>query len=379
MKIAYSANSLFKLAIKHGFWLKLVAVITLASSVSACSEQAVGQPDDSPYIHAATISPISQQASYSVTREYIGEIAAKQQTKLSFEFGGRVLSVVKDSGDAVKAGELLASLDVELLNIRAYELKAQIAQVEAQLSLNQANLARTKSLIKKQYASAQTIDELEAQFGVLTANKDALVAAYDALSYQIAKAELRAPYNGVINERIASQGELVNPGTPAFTLIKQSQQEITLGVPAKVAETLTLGAQLPVTIAEQTHTATIKAIGQQINPATRTVNIRLGVDGDQRNISGLIARVAIAQDIQKPGYWLPLTALTDGIRGQWNIYAAVAQDNHYVIKPFTVNVLHTTDTMAFIAGLTSPEMEIISEGLHRYVPGQLVRAAGAGQ
>ena len=348
MKIAYSASSWFTFPIKHGFWLKLATAITLASSISACSEQAVGQPDDSPYIQAATITPISQQPSYSVTREYIGEIAAKQQTKLSFEFGGRVLSVIKDSGDAVKAGELLASLDVELLNIRAYELKAQIAQVEAQLSLNQANLARTKSLIKKQYASKQTIDELEAQFGVLTANKDALVAAYDALSYQIAKAELRAPYDGVINERIASQGELVSPGTPAFTLIKQSQQEITLGVPAKVAETLTLNTQLPVTIAEQTHTATIKAIGQQINPATRTVNIRLGIDEVQGNISGLITRVAITQDIEKPGYWLPLTALTDGIRGQWNVYAAVTQDNHYVIKPFTVNVLHTTDSMAFI-------------------------------
>ncbi|REL31773.1 efflux RND transporter periplasmic adaptor subunit [Thalassotalea euphylliae] len=375
MNNANSASTWLKLNI----WQKLAIAITVSVSVTSCSEQAVGQTDDTPYLHAASIEQINQQTSYTITREYIGEIAAKQQTRLSFEFGGRVTEVIKDSGDAIKAGELLASLDVELLNIRAYELKAQIAQVEAQLTLNQANLARVKSLISKQYASEQNIDELEAQYGVLTANKDALVASYDALSYQIAKAELRAPYDGIVNERIVSQGELVSPGSPAFTVFKQSQQEITIGVPAKVAASLTLGEQLPVTIAQQQNTATIKAIGQQINPTTRTVNIRLVLDQAQQNVSGLITRVAIKQEIAQAGYWLPLTAITDGVRGQWNIYAAVEQNSHFVIKPYTVNVVHTTDSMAYITGLDETKIAIIEEGLHRFVPGQVVRAAGAEQ
>ena len=376
MNIVNSASAWLKINICQS----LAIAVTVSIGISGCSEQPTHQSeqsDDIPYYHAASIERISQQPSYSITREYIGEIAAKQQTKLSFEFGGRVTEVVKDSGDLVKAGELLASLDVELLNIRAYELKAQIAQVEAQLTLNQANLARVKSLISKQYASEQTIDELTAQYGVLIANKEALVASYDALSYQIAKAELRAPYDGIINERIVSQGELVSPGFSAFTVIKQSQQEINIGIPAKVATRLAIGDKLPVTIAQQKNSATIKAIGQQINPATRTVNIRLALDKQQQNISGLIARIAIEQQVTEKGYWLPLTAITDGIRGQWNIYAAVKQNNNFIIKPYTVNVIHSTDSMAYITGLAQTNIDIISKGLHRYVPGQIVRAVGA--
>ena len=355
--------------------LSALFALTFGFLLTACDKPAADTPQAS-YLHVANLSEIRQQTSYSVTREYIGKISAKQQTNLSFEYGGRVTQVLKDSGETFNTGDVIARLDVELLTIRVAELEAQIAQIDAEITLNQANLVRIQELIKKHYASEQNIDELESQAQVLNANKKGIQANLAALNYQIAKAELRAPYSGIINERLISQGDLVTAGKPAFTLIKQSQQEITLGVPATIAATLNVGDNLPATINQHAFSATVTAVGQQINPATRTVTIRLTIDNMPENISGLLTRVAIEQQVEHSGYWVPLTAITDGVRGQWNIYGVTPHTDHFKVVAHTVDVLHSTATKAYITGLTADSINIISEGLHRYVPGQIIRAAG---
>ncbi|WP_448211850.1 efflux RND transporter periplasmic adaptor subunit [Colwellia sp. MEBiC06753] len=360
----------------------MAATFVTLSCIASCSKPVAEESTES-YVHTAAIENIQAQTSYTVVREYIGKLAATQQTNLSFEYPGRVIKINKDSGDTIEVGEVLAQMDDELLNIKAFELKTQIQQVDAQLSLNQANLARANELIKDQYASKQYIDELIAERAILTSKRSGLNASYDALSYQIAKTELRAPYAGVIFQRYISEGDNLGAGQLAFSLVQQSKQQISLGVPADIAENLSIGQSLAVNVNQQQFQAKITAIGQQLNQETRTVNVRLTMDNSLLNVSGLIARVSIKQEISEPGFWVPLTALTDGVRGQWNIYTAEPAkganqaQGQYQITPQTVKVLHTTQEQAFISGLSGESLSLISQGLHRYVPGQLIKAAGA--
>lgn len=346
--------------------------------LASCSENnASPNAQHAPYVHVADINEVAQQSNYTVLREYVGNIAAKQQSQLSFEFAGRVVSTSKDSGDIVKQGEVLAQQDTELLNIKAEEINALLAQVDAQLSLNRANLTRLNELKAKDYASQQKLDELTAQLTILNANKQGLTASLKALNYQIDKATLRAPYAGIIDKRFVSQGNLVAGGTPTFTLVQQNQQQISFGIPAEVAETLAVNQQLPVTINNQSHQAVIKAIGQQVNAITRTVSLRLELTNKVaiNNASGAIARIAIEQQVNKSGFWVPLTALTDGIRGLWNIYIVTPDNDVFKIEAHTVEVIHTTKSHAYIAGFPADQLTLITSGLHRYVPGQLVKPA----
>lgn len=354
-----------------------LSTLALASTLilTGCSEQT--PKEEVSYHHAAKVKVFKAQNNYQVSREYIGRVVAKQQTQLAFEYGGRVKNIHLDSGEYVAKDQVIAELDTEILAIRAREIKAQIKQAQAQQTLNKANLTRVNKLIEEGYASKQNVDELMTEQGVLIAQIDGLNASLASLDYQIEKAQLKAPYAGIISERVIAQGDMVASGKTAFKLIKQSTQEITLGVPFNVAEKLNLEQNLPINIGGVSLSANIIAIGQQINPLNHTIELRLALSQENERFNGQIARATIIQTIEEPGYWIPISALTDGMRGQWNIFQAISEPEFEIFKiqAVTVNVLHTTATHAYVSRTADKSIALVTEGLHRYVPGQLIRSA----
>ena len=346
--------------------------LLLISGLFGCSE--TKQETEGATIHSARVLAISPEPGYPLKREYIGQLTTKQHTDLGFEFSGKINGIYFDNGDAIKAGEVLASQDTELLIIKRAELEAQIKQNKAQTALNQANLKRIKSLINNGYTSEQSLDEIKAEYQVLTAGLQGLTASLKTIEYQIEKAQLLAPFDAIIGERFLSQGQVLNAGQGAFRLIATNNNEISVGVPAKLAASLSLGSQFTVAINGQESQAGLIAIGKQVDKTNRTVQLRLLPKENIPGFNGQLVRVYIEQHIAKAGYWLPLSAITDGVRGQWNIYLAQAvNDQDYQIKAATVSVAHTTEQEAFVTGLEQSEHQVIAEGLHRYVPGQIIR------
>lgn len=369
MNALNTASYFFKLSI-----VKSTLLIFLLMGLVACSKEDT-KAETKAYNQLADIIEVNPETGYSIAREYIGKVVAKQQTNLSFEYAGRIESILVDTGEHVEEGQILASQDTELLSIKVLELQAQINQANAQIKLNGANLKRIQALIADGYASEQLIDELMAEKAVLSATLDGLNANLASLNYQITKGNLVAPYSGIISERYIAQGDIVGSGTPSFKLIKQSQQEISLGVPVELAGSLIVGQALNVIIGDTQLAANIIVIGQSINTINRTINLRLELSQSQERFNGRIAKVIIDHRVDRAGYWVPISALTDGVRGQWNIYQAQHNDlkDTYTIKAVNVQVLHTTKEHAFIGSNTDNVLKIVSTGLHRYVPGELVR------
>lgn len=362
--------SLLKLPI-----IKMAFITALMTGLVACSEVST-ETEAKPYHQLADIIKVKLEHSYTIEREYIGKVVAKQQTQLSFEYSGRVNNIFVDTGQQVEEGQVLASQDTELLEIKVLELQAKINQTNAQIKLNEANLKRINTLITDGYASEQRVDELIAQQAVFAATLDGLNANLASLNYQIKKGRLVAPYKGVVSERYIAQGDIVSSGMPSFKLIKQSQQEVSLGIPVEIANTLNAEKELSVIIGNSRLAANILAIGQNINTINRTINLRLRINQTAERFNGRIAKVIINQNIDRPGYWIPISALTDGVRGQWNVYQVIEtkQLGIYSIQAAHVEVLHTTATQAFISGTDTKNLSIVSAGLHRYVPGELIRS-----
>ncbi|WP_281561053.1 efflux RND transporter periplasmic adaptor subunit [Thalassomonas sp. RHCl1] len=355
---------------RHGLFFALINLMLLLV-LSGCND--AEQAEAGATIHSARMLTITPQAGYPLQREYIGELTTKQHTDLGFEFSGKINSIAFDSGDEVRRGEILARQDTELLTIKHAELEAKIKQNKAQITLNQANLKRIKSLINNGYTSEQSLDELNAEYQVLQAGLQGLNASLKTIEYQIEKASLIAPFDATIGERFLSQGQVLNAGQGAFRLIAKNNNEISVGVPAKLAARLELGHTFSVEINENLSDATLIAIGKQVDKTNRTVQLRLLPQENTKGFNGQLVRVNIRQEIQKSGYWLPLSAIIDGVRGQWNIYLAQQiGGGQYQIKAATVSVLHTTENDAFVSGLEANEHLVIAEGLHRYVPGQII-------
>jgi len=355
----------------------LIALIML----SACSEEPSKQNNVEKHYQSAALITISPEENYAIERDYLGQVTAKQHTNLSFEYSGKVSEVLVDNGDIVKKGQLLAQQDTLLLSYKTSELESQIAQSQAQIALNKANLKRIEKLIVDGYSSKQRLDELNAENQILKAQINGLNARIQTLQYQKTKSALIAPFDGVITTRLVSTGEVIAASSPSFRIIESANNEISVGIPSKVASTLVLGQLMQIKIDKQNKQAKLIAIGQQINASNRTVQLRLKMlerlDSD-KNFNGQLVRITIEQQISKAGFWIPLNAITDGVRGQWQIFVAStltdSKDN-YQLQAATVNVLHTNEHSVYVNGLALAKHKIVSQGVHRYVAGQTVSSS----
>ncbi|MGB0938545.1 MAG: efflux RND transporter periplasmic adaptor subunit, partial [Colwellia sp.] len=305
-----------------------LSLILFACLLSACSEpHSTDKPGvNTPNIkfkQSAKLIKIQPSESYIVDRTYLGQIKSKQDAKLSFEYAGTINNVLADVGDVVQKNQILATQNTEVLTFKEKELQARLNQTQAQIKLNLANLERIQSLTKDGYSSQQRLDELNAENEVLTASVLGLRAQIEALNYQISKTTLTAPFDGVITKKLLSTGEHTSPSRAVFQIIKQSDREITLGVPAALAASLQKGSLLTVEINNAEHQGKILSVSQHINSINRTVQLRLKLTSKVNSFDGQLVKVHINKVVKAHGYWLPLTALTDGVRGQWQVFLAL--------------------------------------------------------
>ncbi len=378
---------------KHkNYFVYFISAMVFLFFLSACSkpiEQEAVKP-----INYADIQQFSKSKFYQVTRQYVGKVKAKQHSSLGFEVSGKVVSVLVDVGDRVNKGEQLAVLDIERLTIKHQELTANLQQIRAQKLLNAANLKRQKSLISQGYTSEQRIDELIAEKSILAANAQTVNASILSIDYQITHSELVAPFDGIISLRHISQGDVIEVGQPVVNIFTEKDHEIHLGVPAAIAKRLQKQADnqktITVAIADQFIETKIIAISKHVDTSTQTVRVRLSLPQQLDAFSEQLVNVFINEIIVTDGFWVPLSALTDGIRGQWNILTAIevsqstptsqAQQSvneaeQYILKKETIKVLFSNTEQAYITGIPEQSLLLVASGVHRFVAKQKVIAA----
>jgi len=327
-----------------------------------------------PYAHKASSAVLSEQAQYRVDRKFIGKVQAKQNANLGFEQAGKVVAIFVDEGKRVKQGELLARQDTTLLLIERKELKVQLSQTKADQKLVKTNLKRITALSKKNYSSVQSLDELQTRQQVLALLAQRINTKLAANQIRINKSSLYAPFDAVISKRFIAVGEVVSPGAAAIKLLQTADAEIIIGMPVALINQLDLSQQLTVTIARKTHQVALLAKGSDVDPLTRTVQLRFKLLNNIELINGQLAYLNLPQVHQTSGYWVPITALTDGVRGLWNIYILQPQQQPQLFKlqSRNVDVLYLTQDKAYIRGALENGERYLTAGLHRLVPGQLV-------
>ncbi|NRA55911.1 MAG: efflux RND transporter periplasmic adaptor subunit [Gammaproteobacteria bacterium] len=342
--------------------------------VTGCGDSQAQAPSESPYAHQASSDILSQQSQYLVKRKFIGKVQAKQNANLGFEQAGKVTAIFVDEGKLVKQGDILAQQDTKLLLIERKDLQVQLSQNKADQKLLATNLRRVTTLNKKNYSSAQSLDELQTKQQVLTLSAQRIKTNLSANQIKIAKSSLLAPFDAVISKRFISIGEVVAAGTPAINTLQTSKPEIKVGVPVALAQQLKLNQLFTVTIAQQAHQATLLTKGLDVDPQTRTVQLRFKLNNNSPLINGQLAYLNLNQTNKNVGYWVPISALTDGVRGLWNLYILQPQQQAalFTLQSRNVEVLYLTQEKAYISGAINDGERYLSAGLHRLVPGQLV-------
>ncbi|PAJ75482.1 hypothetical protein CJF42_04920 [Pseudoalteromonas sp. NBT06-2] len=334
---------------------QLVAIFTFfIASFSAFSAENIIN------IEALTLQ---QMEYYQVERHFSGRVIKQQDAKLAFEFAGKIKSIDFDQGDKVTKNTHLITLDTSLLEIEKQKLQASLKRIEAELSLAQLDLKRLDKLQKQNYSAEQSLDQINTQINVFQASKSEVQAAISGVDLQIEKSHLKAPFDGVLGQRFVSIGEIVAPGTPVIRLLKNGHNQIQVGVPQHLKQTIK--PYMPVIISGKEYKAKALSTGAEIDPISHTLLMRFAIPDDVTVYAGQVARLKIKQNKHALGYWIPLSALTDGIRGTWNIYHINQQENTARLKPTIVEVIYTDGKNAYVSAALPDKSKIVASGLHK--------------
>ena len=146
--------------------------------------------------------------------------------RLSAEISGVLVEIPVLVGDLVPAGHRVAQLDCEEHQFAAEQARALLRAARAERDFSRFQLERAQQLSATQSLSAEILNEREAQAHKAAAELTRLSAAVRAEEWRVEKCEIRAPFDAVVIERLASVGELVGPGSTVLRLLDLEHLEV---------------------------------------------------------------------------------------------------------------------------------------------------------
>ena len=164
-----------------------------------------------------------------------GTVLSLNRSELAAETRGRILEVRVRVGDRVRRNEPLVVLDCRSQHNARKAAQAALTQAQARLDLARRELRRARSLLQEQNISRELLEQREnAVIQAEAAVQAAEARAADA-ELEVERCTVRAPFDGIALERLASVGELAVPGTPLLRLLDTGNLEVAAEVPASLA------------------------------------------------------------------------------------------------------------------------------------------------
>ena len=306
------------------------------------------------------------------TRWLTGVVRSRRASRLGFERGGRVRSIQVEEGDKVKKGARLALLDTRELVAARRRLQAALTQARAQSGLSALTAKRLGELAEKSFTPTQRADE--ARFGseAAAARVEELEASIAEIDLDIRKSALVAPFSGVVTDRLVDEGTVVGAGTPVLRLQGEERKEAFVGVPVTDLDAVAAGTEHIVEVGGRTGSGRVVGLVDDVEQRTRTVGVVLELSSETSATDGQIARLALKRTDRAEGFWLPMTALTAGLRGTWTAYLVQDEDAGEVVRSAALEILHVDSERVYARGTVRNGDRLVASGLHRVVPGQVV-------
>ncbi|MEM7763976.1 MAG: efflux RND transporter periplasmic adaptor subunit [Pseudomonadota bacterium] len=361
-------------------------VLLFSVLLAACGGESDTPAADTRAALAVNAITLSAQTSYEAEQRFSGQVEASRQSSLGFELGGELAVVLVDEGEFVEAGAVLARLDQRRLQAARSEAQASLNQARAQAALSQATFERIAEAREFDGVSQQELDEATERQQRTAAAAAAAEARLARLNVDVAKSELRAPYDAAVVRRYIDEGQVVAAGQPVIDVQESAALRVRLSVTGESLTALTPGAETTLDINGEAVAATVVAAIPRRNTRTRAVEVIFDIDAGAAARVGDIAELRSTRDIDAAGYWLPLDALSEGARGVWQVLAIMPLDERdnalaqqtgatHRLENRPIELLYEEADRVYARGALRDGDQIVANGILRVVNGQGVRVA----
>jgi RND family efflux transporter MFP subunit len=227
----------------------------------------------------------------SSTSSAPANIISLNHSTLSAEVTGQALKVEAETGDFVKEGQKLVSLDCRSYSLAKKQANAALKVARTQLNYSKKQLRRNQNLVKKGIIPRDAFEKIES--GQLTAQADILLkkASIETADLAISRCNILAPFAGQITQRMVQKGQLVTAGTPLFQLMQTGRLELKAKLSPNDVAKLRKSPLLEFIAGNTKIKTTVRSIIQTIDEATRTQEVRLSLPPNTNVATGLSGRI----------------------------------------------------------------------------------------
>jgi membrane fusion protein (multidrug efflux system) len=217
-----------------------------------------------------------------------GTVKASEDANLSAEEGGVVKEWRAKKGQAVKKGDLIVVLRDEVL-------KAGYDAASAQYKMAELNLEKQQKVFDQQGISELQMKNLEYSRDAAKANADLMKARWE-------RTQIRAPFDGIVDNIMPNEGDFAPPGVPVARVINTSTVKIQADIPEMYSGSVAVGSAAIITfdaLPGDTLRGNVNFVGSSVSAANRALQVEIVVVNPYRKIkSEMVAKARVIRGIK---------------------------------------------------------------------------------
>jgi RND family efflux transporter MFP subunit len=398
------------MTVQRHFILAGIAAAALSASVAGCGSQnstvsAAPKPEPLAIAIAAVESrPIDRYLRVT------GSLTADEQAEVGAESAGRVIETPVERGARVSQGTILVRISAAETSAQLQEAEANAAQIEARLGLADGQPFDPKRVPDVMNAQA-SLDWAEAEFGrigMLLEQKVVSRSEYDQRRTQVeaarqqyqmahnvagqsyrsleaararvalarkalADTSIRAPFSGLVAERLVSIGDYVTRGARVATVVRVDPMRVELTVPEQAVSLVSVGQAVRIAVDAypgETFTARIRYVSPSLRPDQRALTVEaIAQNPDGRLKPGLFATASIQQPRSAPALLVPAAAV-ETVSGTSRVYIVKAD----TVEERIVTLGETVGPQVEVTSGVAAGERVAAEPKGRLADGTRVRA-----
>lgn len=227
------------------------------------------------------------------TTIFKGSVAFKEVSEVAAEVAGKVDRVAFEEGMRLSKGDVMVELDAALLKADIAAARAVLAQYQAEQEQEQERLRRTQTLLEEDVSTPQEFDDVRFTVAALGERVRGQQAEINRLETELEKKTIRAPFDGIVLDRMAELGAWRGAGASIGTLALTDMFDIIAFVPETDLGFIAEGQTVEVTVAGRMFEAPIAPSPPRGNVNTRTFPIKLRVTDQAWLKDGMSADVRL--------------------------------------------------------------------------------------
>jgi RND family efflux transporter MFP subunit len=313
----------------HAIKVFHVLIIALSGLLASCTNER----------HAASAPPetvsnvsviVAQKTTVPDWLEAVGTVRAAQTSQVASQMMGNIVEIRAHEGDRVQSGQVLVIIDdaqprsaVDQATAALTAAEKELSAADSDLALAGATLKRYQQLYEKKSVSPQEFDEIKARYQSAEARRDMARAGQAQANAGLTQARtslgytrIRAPFAGMVTEKMVDAGMLASPGMPIFTIEDTRSYRLEVTVDESDIRLVHVGQAAPVTIDALENTQLSGKVVQIVpaaDPASRSFLVKVELPADARLRSGFFGRARFPRG-ERSALLIPRASLVE--RGQ---------------------------------------------------------------